>query len=218
MRICCISASNIKHAKQESTSLKICNLIEKVILQEYFNDVSIEIVPLVEYEFNPCIGCGKCYDLDECAVDRNFNIIYSKILKADALFIVSAHYAPIPAKLSMILEKTEQLAFIKRFNNESYRSPLFKKPVGIIGHGGGTEEISNYYKSPILDTIWNALSYPIEMDIVGIDEEQQNGVIIPVKRVTKVKDSIFPIQEYDWQDIEERISPLIKNVMLRINV
>jgi hypothetical protein len=56
------------------------------------------------------------------------------------------------------------------------------------------------------------------MDIVGIDEEQQNGVIIPVKKVTKVEGSIFPIQEYDWEDIEERISPLIKNVMLRINV
>jgi hypothetical protein len=118
----------------------------------------------------------------------------------------------------MVLEKIEQLAFIKRFNDESYRSPLFKKPVGIIGHGGGTEEISKYYKGPILDTIWNALSYPIEMDIVGVDEEQHNGIIIPVKSVEKIEGSIFPIQEYDWNDIEERVSPLIKNVISKVYI
>lgn len=218
MKICCISASNIKHAKQNSTSLKICNLIKKLLHQEYLDDISIEIIPLVEYEFNPCIGCGKCYDIDECVIDHHFNTVYNKISNADALFIVSAHYAPIPAKLSMVLEKAEQLTFIKRFNDESYRSPLFKKPVGVIGHGGGTEEISKYYRGPILDIIWNALSYPIEMDIVGVDEEQNNGIIIPVKKVEKVEGSIFPVQEYDWHDIEERIKPLIKNVIAKIDV
>lgn len=218
MKICCISASNIKHSGQNSTSLRVCNLIKKVIEQEYLENLLVEIIPLVEYEFNPCIGCGKCHEVDECALDQHFNVVYSKISNADALFIVSAHYAPIPAKLSMVLEKIEQLAFIKRFNDESYRSPLFKKPVGIIGHGGGTEEISKYYKGPILDTIWNALSYPIEMDIVGVDEEQHNGIIIPVKRVKKIEGSIFPIQDYDWNDIEERVSPLIKNVISKIYV
>ena len=218
MKICCISASNIKHAKQKSTSLKICNLIKKIILQEYFDDISIEIISLVDYEFNPCIGCGRCHAVDQCAIDHHFNMVYSKISNIDALFIVSAHYSPIPAKLSMVLEKTEQLAFIKRFNDESYRSPLFKKPVGIIGHGGGTEEISKYYKGPILDSIWNALSYPIEMDIVGVDVEQHNGIIIPVKRIKKIEGSIFPIQEYDWHDIEERIVPLIKNVISKIDI
>jgi NAD(P)H-dependent FMN reductase len=213
MKICCISASNIKHARQNSTSLRVCNLIKKIIEQEYLEELLVDIIPLVEYEFKPCIGCGKCHKVDACVFDQHFNEIYSKLSNADALFIVSAHYAPIPAKLSMVLEKIEQLTFIKRFNDESYRSPLFKKPVGIIGHGGGTEEISKYYRGPILDAICNALSYPIEMDIVGVDEEQPNGIIIPVKRVKKIEGSIFPIQEYDWKDIEERVSPLIKNVI-----
>lgn len=216
MKICCISASNIKHAGQNSTSLKICNVIHEIIKKDYTDHISVEIIPLVDYELSPCIGCGKCSDMDECIMDNQFNMIYKKMTDADALFIVSAHYAPIPAKLSMLLEKAEQLAFIKRFNDENFRSPLFKNPVGIIGHGGGTEEISAYYKAPVLDTIWNALSYPIEMNIKGAGEGESHGVIIPVKEVKKEKDSIFPVQEYDWSDIERRLKPLISNVLSEI--
>lgn len=99
-------------------------------------------------------------------------MIYLLQLMHCLLFIVSAHYAPISSKLSILLEKIEQLAFLKRFNDENYRSPLFGRPVGIIGHGGGTEEIIKYYKAPVLDSIRNALSYPVEMDIVGANNEE----------------------------------------------
>lgn len=66
----------------------------------------------------------------------------------------------------MLLEKMEQLAFLKRFNDDGYRSPLYKRPVGIVGHGGGTEEVVQSYRRQVIDTIANAMSYPIEMDIV----------------------------------------------------
>lgn len=216
MLIVCISASNIKHAGQNSTSLKVCNLIKEVIKTNTTKDVDIEIIPLVDYELKPCIGCGTCFKQESCIYDNAFNQIYNILAKANALFIVSAHYAPIPSKLSMLLEKIEQLAFLKRFNDEDYRSPLFEKPVGIIGHGGGTEEIIKYYKGPVLDSIWNALSYPVEMNIIGLNYEQKNGVTIPVKSIKKVENSIFPIQEYDWSDIEKRLNPLVKNVLEKI--
>jgi hypothetical protein len=114
----------------------------------------------------------------------------------------------------MLLEKIEQLAFLKRFQDESFRSPLFGKPVGIIGHGGGTQDIIGHYVSPVLDTIWNALSWPVEMDIVGT-EGQPHGVVFPVKSVGKSPDSIFPTQEYDWEDVESRIRPLVEAVLCK---
>lgn len=209
MHVVCISASNIKHSGVNSTSYKVCEMICDLIN----GDFSKDIIKLVDYEFSPCIGCGQCFKEDKCFMDDEFNHIYGRICGADALFIVSAHYAPIPAKLSIVLEKMEQLAFLKRFNNEEYRAPLYKKPVGIIGHGGGGEEIYKYYKKPVLDSIWNALSYPIEMNIVGIDEENEKGIIFPVKVVKKVEGSIFPIQEYDWEDIYMRVKPLVNNVL-----
>lgn len=218
MMIICISASNIMHAGKNSTSIKICELINEMVQRKNNKNTIVEIISLAENELKPCIGCGKCFNEDKCVSDKTFNRIYQKLTKAEALFIISAHYAPIPAKLSMLLEKMEQLAFLRRFNDESYRSPLYGKPVGIIGHGGGGEEIIRYYKGPVIDSICNALSYPIEMNIVSGDNEQIKGVLLPVKIVKKVEHSIFPLQEYDWNDIEDRLNPLVENILKEIEM
>lgn len=213
MIVTCISASNIKHAGDNSTSTKVCYLLNDMLKAKEGNSIEVQIIRLVDYEMNPCIGCGKCYKKNECIHDDSFNDIYSKVIKSDGLFIVAAHYAPIPSKLSILLEKMEQIAFLPRFHNDDDRSPLYKKPVGIIGHGGGTEEIIKGYKGVVLNTIANALSFPIEMDIVGESDEWPNGIVFPIKEVIKDKESIFPIQNYDWEDIKARIRPLFDNVI-----
>ncbi|MCX7773244.1 MAG: NAD(P)H-dependent oxidoreductase, partial [Clostridia bacterium] len=188
-------------------------LIDILAKDRLLDEAEVEIIALVDYELKPCIGCGGCFSKEACSHDPDFNTIFQKLSGKDAFFIVSAHYAPIPAKLSMLLEKVEQLAFLKRFHDDSYRSPLFRKPVGLVAHGGGTEEIASYYKGPVLDTIWNALSYPVEMDIVSLGDNQPHGVTIPVKTVRKDEGSIFPVQEYDWEDIERRLLPLVVKVL-----
>lgn len=212
MIISCVSASNIKHAKSASTSFKVCEMISDLI-NEVNSSFCIDIISLVDYELTPCIGCGKCFKRDSCARKDDFNYIYSKLIESDALFIVAAHYAPIPSKLNMLLEKMEQLAFLPRFHDENIHSPLYHKPVGIIGHGGGTEDIINGYRGVVLDTIKNALSWPIEMKIIGANDNWPNGVVFPIKEVIKDKNGIFPIQKYDWEDIRKRIKPLVKNVL-----
>jgi multimeric flavodoxin WrbA len=214
--IVCISGSNIKHAQENSTSLKVCKLIEIILHRDISREISVQIIPLVKFELKPCIGCGKCYKLNKCVNDNNFNNIYETLCNADAFFIVAAHYAPIPSKLAMLLEKVEQISFLKRFNQENYRSPLYQKPVGIIGHGGGTEEIHKLYLTSVNDNIWNALSYPVEMNIIGVDSEQPRGTTFPVKEVKRNYKSVFPIQEYDWNDIETRITPLINKIINQI--
>lgn len=49
MFIVCISASNIKHARENSTSLKSCMLIEKMINTKTNNSINVEIIPLIDY-------------------------------------------------------------------------------------------------------------------------------------------------------------------------
>lgn len=218
MLISCISASNIKHAGENSTSIKVCQLTRDLIINQYTGDITVEIISLVDYELKPCLGCGRCFHGSVCVHDKEFNQLFSQLSKCDGLFIVSAHYAPIPSKLAILLEKIEQLAFLPRFHNEEIRSPLYKKPVGIIAHGGGTEGIIRHYKGVVLDTITNALSWPVEMNIVGISDEWPNGVAIPVKSVKRDKDSVFPVQEYDWEDVRNRIEPLIYNFLLKISL
>jgi hypothetical protein len=65
----------------------------------------------------------------------------------------------------------------------------------------------------VLDVIANALSFPADMEIIGVDEIWKNGIAIPVKRVIRDETSVFPIQEYDWDDIRERVNPLVVNVI-----
>lgn len=212
MILTCISASNIKHARDYSTSTKVCNLIGEIVRENCGNQITTEVIKLVDHELNPCIGCGRCFKKAICVYDEDFNEIYSKITKSNGLFIVAAHYAPIPSKLAMLLEKMEQLAFLPRFHNEEERSPLYKRP-GIIAHGGGTEEIIKGYKGVVLNTITNALAYPIEMDVLGVSEEWPNGIVFPIKEVSRDANSVFPIQHYDWNDIKVRIKPLVNTMI-----
>lgn len=214
MRVLNISASNMVHAKKESTSLEVCQIIEKIIKTKLTgNDIQIENVRLVDAGLSPCTGCGKCFMMNKCATDDCFNNIYSRIAQSDALFIVSPHYAPVPAKLCMLLEKMEQISFLNRFHDINYRPIVCKKPVGIIAHGGGSDDAAlRSYKDMVLDTIANALQ-TIMMDVVGLNDEWPTGIAFPVKEVLQGEDEIFPLQLYDWADVENRVTPLVLNVI-----
>ena len=213
MRILTISAANMVHAKKESVSLEACLIIEKIIKTRLAgNDMQMENIRLVDTSLSPCIGCGKCFKMNKCWHDDCFNNIYSRIAQTDALFIVSPHYAPIPAKLCMLLEKMEQISFLNRFHDIGYKPAVYKIPVGIIAHGGGTTETAlRSYREMVLDTIANALRTAM-MDVVGLDEEWPTGVAFPVKEVLRDEDGIFPLQLYDWIDIENRLTPLVLRV------
>ncbi len=216
--IVCISASNIRHAGTQSTSYKICKLIERM-LYEIFpqEDLTCDIITLVDQELQPCNGCGGCYSNHHCAHDQVFNTLHERILRADGMFVVAAHYAPIPAKLCMLLEKMEQITFLPRFNQPDYRSPLYQHPVGIIAHGGGTADISEGYRGVVIHSIANALDWPIEMKLISPAEGEPLGVCLPIARVSNDSASIFPVQEYDWQDIRKRLTPLVQTTIAAIS-
>jgi len=107
----------------------------------------------------------------------------------------------------------EQISFLYWFHDKSYQPIVYKKPVGIIAHGGGSEEWAmRSYKAMVLDTIENALQ-TIMMDVIGVNDKRPNGVVFPVKEVLKKENEIFPIQLYDWADIENRLTPLVEKVI-----
>lgn len=213
MHIVAVSAANICHARCRSTSTQVCALIRQILQEECLVDITLDIIALVDYELKPCTGCGRCFETGRCCQDTTFNNLYARMVKGDALFFVAAHYAPIPSKLCMLLEKVEQTAFLPRFHDESLHSPLYQKPAGIIGHCGGTAEmIGRGYKAMILDTIANALGWPVEMEVVGAGPDWPNGVLFPIEKVACDPASVFPIQTYHWEDVRRRITPLVLNV------
>lgn len=196
IKVLCISASNIHHSKNNSISKILCDKITE-ILQE--KDIMCETVDLREHSLNACIGCGNCFYRRRCCNDKDFNKIYEKAIEADAIFFVSPHYAPIPAKLCMVLEKMEEITFLHWWKDNTYQSEINGKPAGIISHGGASDWALKSYKEMVNDTIANALD-TIQCRVVPYNSEWNTGISVPVKNVLEKK-GVFPVQEYDWKMI-----------------
>ncbi len=211
MNAVCISASNIQSSSLQSTSYKISNIVKDAL---EFNGILCEIIDLREYDLSPCIGCGKCYDSKRCRADKDFNIIYDKVVKSSCVFFVSPHYAPIPAKLCMLLEKMEEITFLHWWKDNTYKSEIYKTPAGIISHGGGSGWALSSYKAMVNDTIANALD-TIQCRIIPYDDEWNTGISIPVDKIEGT-DCIFPVQKYDWDSIEGIIREYVNCVLREI--
>ena len=211
-KITCISASNIVGAKAHSASTRTCLLIKDMIRQIVKIKTDVEIIRLIDYDLVPCQMCGKCINNLACVNDEGFNQIHAKMAASDAIFFVCPHYAPIPSKVMILLEKLEEMVFLRTTDNPDYRFTLFNKPIGIIVHGGQTEEALPYYKAYLLDLIANAMS-SIQMRIIGAGNDWEKGVVFGIRNITKPHGSIFVNIEHDWKLIEGRITPLVENVM-----
>ncbi|MCM1135522.1 MAG: NAD(P)H-dependent oxidoreductase [Clostridium sp.] len=205
----CISASNITHSREQSTSYRISKIVANVFAEK---GISCRILDLRKAELTPCTGCGRCYAEKRCCRDKIFNRIYEEMAAADYHFFVAPHYAPIPAKLCMLLEKMEQITFLHWWKDNSYQSELCGRLAGIISHGGGDERAVESYKAMVNDTIANALD-TVQVKVVPFNSKWNTGVALPVKEVLR-KESIFPVQEYDWKMVEETVRAYVEVVVL----
>lgn len=211
MTAVCIAASNMILSGQDSTSLRICHRVACMLAGQ---EIESEIIDLREMGLSPCVGCGGCFDSRRCCRDTAFNEIYDRLAKADGLFIISPHYAPIPAKLCMLLEKMEEITFLHWWKDQSYRSELHGLPVGIISHGGAGQWALPSYRAMVNDTIANALD-TIQCAVVAGGEAWPTGISLPVREVAET-DGVFPVQEYDWTAIDRQLADYVRSVARRM--
>ena len=186
LQILCISASNnFRPGIKETYSFQLC----KSVLDEankYIAGIKGEIIELKNIALSPCRDCMGCLNGRRCVTDDSFNRVYEKIITSDALFIVTPHYAPIPAKLCMLLEKMEEITFYRWEKDTSYKSEVYGIKTGIIGHGGGSgNEIAQAggvsqkdYKAIINDPIANALA-TIQLRLIPFNSEWNTGIVVP---------------------------------------
>jgi NAD(P)H-dependent FMN reductase len=214
MKVVCLSASNIKPARQHSASTHTCELIRNLLV-EIQPSIEVEIVPLIDYAMKPCRMCGECLPTLRCSQDEDFNQVHDRLQSAEAVFLVCPHYAPIPSKVMILLEKLEEMAYLKYCQDNTSVTPLHGKPIGIIAHGGQTEEALPYYKNALLDPLANAFA-SVQMRVIGAGEQWPNGVTFGIESLTMPTDSIFVTIEHDWQVIRQRIQPLVENVIAAI--
>lgn len=214
MKIVCVSASNILPARQYSASTRTCELIREH-LGEIDPSITVEIVSLIDYAMKSCRMCGECLPTLRCSQDEAFNQVHDQLQSADAVFLVCPHYAPIPSKVMIMLEKLEEMAYLKYCQDNTYRTSLHCKPIGIIAHGGQTEEALPYYKSALLDPLANAFT-SVQMRVIGAGQGWPNGVAFGIQSLTLPPGSIFVTIDHDWEAIRARIRPLVENVVRAI--
>lgn len=211
MKVVAISAANIRH-RPEGTSLKLARAaLER--MQTLLPDVTTELIALVDKEVQPCVGCGGCAFTHICErFSDDFSRIYQQLLTADALIVVTAHYAPIPAKLCALFERVESISFLGWHNDPDFARPLAGKPYAVIGHCGAPQQIWESYYDVIFAPVKNALGFPVSMQPVKTGEWPYIGVMLGPSEIRKEADNPFPVQVYDESLIEQRIEIVARSL------
>ena len=212
MKITCISASNIEVARGHSASTRACELIGDLLREECGPSVQVEILPLIDFELKPCRMCGKCLKAGKCVRDEAFNRLYESLAQADGVFVVCPHYAPLPSKLMILLEKLEEICYLNWCQDHAYHTVVYRKPIGLVAHGGQTSEALPYYKIALLDPLAQGFA-SVQMRVVGVDEQWPNGAVFGIKDLTLPPNATFVEIEHNWVEIRERIAPLVKNFL-----
>jgi multimeric flavodoxin WrbA len=210
MEITCISASNVKKARNNSVSTRTCEMVALMLQDNERRETpKVNILPLLEEKLRPCNMCGDCLESGFCQHDNSFNTIYKNMIQADGIVIVCPHYALIPSKLVMIFEKLQEIYFLHSCQDSKYRFPLQEKPVAVIVHGGQTSEALNYYKTALLQPLAVLVS-SVGMQVVP-GEPDWPGAAFCITGLSMPPDSIFVDIHHDWEDIRQRITPLVNN-------
>ncbi len=198
MRLLLISGSNVELAREHSASVRACELAVEIANKLRPGQVEATILPLLDYEMKSCRMCGRCLQLGECALDEEFNKVYRQMRAAEAVFLVCPHYAPIPSKVMILTEKLEEMAYLNWCANPDYAMPVKGKPIGLIVHGGQTEQALPYYKTSLLDPLAGAFG-SLQMNVIGASASWPNGLAFGIQKLWKPDDSIFVTIEHNWE-------------------
>lgn len=209
MRLVCFSASNAFY--KPSISDEVCKYIAD-IASDVDAAYHTRIIKLREWAIEPCIDCGQCFETRRCPHDELFNQLYEIIVHSDAVFIVSPHYAPIPARLCMLLEKMEEVAFLRFAKDNSYQAEVHGIPCGVISHGGtGESWAEKVYKAAVNDPIANALD-TIQLALVPYDDEWRTGIVIPAQDIKDAGGDVLA-REKAVASVTERLRPYVEKVL-----
>lgn len=158
--------------------------------------------------------CGRCLGSNQCPYDPSFNQLFSKMTEATGIFIVAPHYALIPAKLTIILEKLQEFAYLHSYNELPGPFILTGKPVGLVIHGGMLEnsKIIKHYEKTLLGPVANAVK-GVGMRIVPANANNSKGVVFGIKEIIKPAGKCLPEFEHEWVAITKRLSVLVANML-----
>lgn len=212
----CISASNIVKNQKQSTSYYISEIIMEVLLEK---NISCEILDLREFCLLPCTGCDQCCMDKRCGQDAEFNRIYRNLFGADYLFFISPRCAPIPARLSMFLEKMENMVSVHCQKGNTRQPKAEDILAGIISYGDvGCEALKKQtsavlqekllnYKTMVNDIIADALNR-MNLRTVPYNSKWNTGIALPIGNDFQRRE-----RTYDQKLLEKEIRQYVEVIV-----
>ena len=209
MKILAISCSNVLHKQEDSISTRVCTLAEK-ILQQRQPGLLTETLRLGEVSLANCVFCGRCAETGRCARDPAFNAVYQKMVQSDALVLVIPFYSIVPSKLTMLLEKLNQVYYTAWIKDSQARFALSGKKIALIAHGGSVLRENPSAMTNYVELLLKPLNYSLQslgFQLVG--DGRVKGVAFGCEGYQQSEESLFPDLLQDWDEIESLIIPLL---------
>jgi multimeric flavodoxin WrbA len=192
----------------------VCELAEKIACRQR-EGVVTETLQLCDYKLANCIFCGRCADEGRCAYDAGFNAVFQKLCQSDAFILVVPFYSVIPSKVTMLMEKINQLAYTAWIKHPQAQFTLAGKRAAIIAHGGSVLRDNPAATINYTELLLKPLNYSLKslgLDVVGPGDENALGVVFGIERFAESEDSIFPDMLHNWEEVEAVISPLVTRI------
>lgn len=96
-----------------------------------------DFVHLADHRVESCTSCHQCEKTGRCELpaseNDSFQEIFEKMIKADAVFIISPVYAAIPSRLTALLERLTSVLYNSGVMNTDI-NPLLNKNTAIFSY------------------------------------------------------------------------------------
>lgn len=210
MRITCVSASNIEPARAESASTRACQIAAELLKEIGAPDeFQVETLRLIGSDLKPCAMCGGCFKTFHCKRDPDFNRVLDQLCSSDGFLLVVPHYSLIPSKVVILFEKFEEMVFLNYSHEPASRFGLNGKPVGLIVHGGQTSEALPYFQEALLRPL-ASLAAASTLRVISVEPDMP-GAVFGIQSIQYPPGEVFCRIQHDWQDVRERITPLVRS-------
>ena len=147
----------------------------------------LDIIRMADTSINGCDSCYVCGNEKTCVIKDDFAQILAKLSDADAIFIITPVYAPIPSKLTALFERMTSLLFATGLMNTT-QSPLYEKPTAIFYYfsSGIADETGMkilFQKFLMTGYSFHEVSYKYLNDCPDADEKYEHDICGYVKDV-----------------------------------
>ncbi len=217
MNILTISCSNTHHMGENSISYLTAQYMKDLLIKNGYQHEDIKTISLQNYELSSCTFCGACAKTQNCPYDQAFNSIFELINQSNYIFFIVPYYAIVPAKLTMILEKINEMFYASWLDNPNYQPKSSKIRVGIIGHGGMVEnnQVLKFYHTNLITPIANTLK-GLGFNIIKATDEYPLGIpfgLLKDSDIFKDDQHIFPKILHDEKHIKDRICVFVEQIV-----